>query len=322
MVQLPRIVLVAGALAVMAVAVAVAADGGLRQSAPAASPPAATTSASASGAACSAAKPLGAGVRTLRMKVGGTWREADVQVPRGAVGHPAPMIVAFHGMGGTGPFMAEWSGMSRVAERSGVIVAYPTARGPKRAWTLQPGAGNQDVAFVRALIPAVAQRWCVDDHRVSAAGVSNGGGFTARVACDMAARLSGAVVVAGAMTEVGDCRSGPPLSIMEIHGTSDQVAGYRSENGTKGVLDWLSDWRARDGCGSRPAQRTQVLRIVSRVTWSPCAKGTVVQHLPISGGRHQWPGSSPSNPGPTSGLSAAEETWRFVASRRSLSPAF
>lgn len=315
MLQLPRILLAAGAIAVTALAVIIAADDGLRRSAPASATP-------ASSAACSAAKPLGAGVRTLRIDVGGTWREVHVQVPRGAVGHPAPMVVAFHGMGSTGPFMADWSGMSRVAERGGFIAAYPSALGPRRAWTLQPGADNQDVALVRALIHEIAKRWCVDDHRVSAAGVSNGGGFTARIACDMAARLSGAVVVAGAMTEVGDCPSGPPVSIMEIHGTSDRVAGYGSANGTKGVLDWLSDWRARDGCDSRPAQQRRPLRIVSRITWSPCAEGTVVEHLPIDGGRHQWPGSSPANPGPTSGLSAAEETWRFVAPHRSLAPAF
>lgn len=322
MVQLPRILLVAGVIALTAFAVGMTAEGGNHKPAPAASPPAATTSASASGAACSAAKPLGAGAHTLRLKVGGTWREAYVHVPRSAVGHPAPMVVDFHGMGGTGKFMSDWTGMSKVAERSGFVVAYPTALAPKRAWALQPGPDNQDVAFVRALIPAVAQRWCVDDRRVSAVGVSNGGGFTARVACDIGGRLSGVVVVAGAMTEVGDCRSGPPVSILEIHGTSDQVAGYGSGNGTKGVLDWLSDWRARNGCGSRPAQRTQVLPLVSRIAWSPCAKGTVVEHLRISGGRHQWPGSSPSNPGPTSGLSASEESWRFVASRRSVSPAF
>lgn len=314
MLQLPRILLVAGAIAVTALAVVIAADDGLRRSAPAAVTP-------ASNAACSAAKSLGAGMRTLRIDVGGTRREVYVQVPRGAVGHPAPMVVAFHGMGSTGPFMADWSGLSKVAERAGVIVAYPSALGPRRAWTLRPGSDNQDVAFVRALIPEIAKRWCVDDHRVSAAGVSNGGGFTARIACDMAARLSGAVVVAGAMTEVGDCPSGPPVSIMEIHGTSDQVAGYGSGNGAKGVLDWLSDWRARDGCGDS-AQQRQRLGIVRQVTWSACADGTVVEHLPIDGGRHQWPGSSPSNPGPTSGLSAAEETWRFVAPHRSLAPAF
>jgi polyhydroxybutyrate depolymerase len=316
MVKLPRIALVAGAIAVMAVAVVVAASGGQRQSAPAASPSAATAS------ACSAPQPLGAGTRTIRLDVGGRQREAYVQVPRGAVGHAAPLVVAFHGMGSTGPYMADWSGLAKVADREGVIVAYPTATSPGRAWTLQPGADNQDVAFVRALIPEVAKRWCVDDHRVSAAGVSNGGGFTARVACDMAPRLAGAVVVAGAMTEVGDCRSGPPVSILEVHGTDDQVAGYDAANGTKGVLDWLSDWRARDGCSSQPPQQTQPLSIVSRITWGPCANGTVVEHLRITGGRHQWPGSSPSNPGPTSGLSAAEETWSFLASHRSLSPAF
>jgi polyhydroxybutyrate depolymerase len=317
-----RILCAAGALILVAFAVSAATDGS-GSSAPAA--PAASTSASPStttAAACSSAKPLGAGDRTIRVRVGNVWREAYVSVPRGALGHAAPLVVGFHGLRGWGQFMSDWTGLSKVAARNGFIAAYPTATKPKLAWAIQPNAQNQDVAFVRALMADVARRWCVDSRRVSAVGISNGGGFAARVACDLADRLAAVVLVAPALTQARDCTSGPPVSVLEIHGTSDPIAPYRSKNGSKAVLDWLQDWRVRDGCGSRAAKRTQVRSIVSRIAWSPCAKGTSVEHLRITGGRHQWPGSSPSNPGPTSGLSASEETWRFAASRRSQAPAF
>lgn len=322
----PKFLLAVGVAVLVALAIGTTVDSGVTTPAPAASAatPTATTptATSAASAGCAPGRALAPGNRTIHVQVGKVWREAYLSVPRNAVGHAAPLVVGFHGLRGWGEFMSDWTGMSKVAARAGFIAVYPTALEPKRAWAIQPNANNQDVAFVNALIADVARRSCVDARRVSAVGISNGGGFAARVACDLAGKLAGVVVVAGALTQAGDCPTGPKTSILEIHGNSDQIAPYNSKNGSKGVLDWVADWRKRDGCGSRKAKRTAAGRIGTRITWSPCAAGTVVQHLRISGGKHQWPGSSPSNPGPTSGLSASEETWRFLAPRHSATAAF
>jgi poly(3-hydroxybutyrate) depolymerase len=41
-----------------------------------------------------------------------------------------------------------------------------------------------------------------------------------------------------------------------------------------------------------------------------------VVHLRVLGGAHAWPGSLPREAGPVSGLSAAEEVWRFLRTHR------
>ncbi len=90
---------------------------------------------------------------------------------------------------------------------------------------------------------------------------------------------------------------------------------YWGRNGVGGVLAWLARWLARDDCG--PTIHTGIAAPgVQRLVWAPCKSGSVVQHLIISRGRHQWPGADPPDPGPVSGLSAASAAWQFLAPRR------
>lgn len=277
--------------------------------------------AGAASASTGCARPLlGAGDHVLHVTVDGAVRSALVHVPARALGHPAPLLLTFHGAGGTGPGMAASSGLLRVADRAGFIAVFPTATAPRRVWSAYTRSTPPDVAFVTALLDRLQATACVDLRRVSAAGLSVGGGFAARLACDLSRRLAGVVVVAGALAGLGTCPTGNPVSILDIHGTADPVAHYWGRNGVGGVLAWLSRWLARDDCG--PTVHTSVAaRGVQRLTWAPCRGGSVVQHLIISGGRHQWPGASPPDPGPTSGVSAARAAWQFLAPRRlSISP--
>lgn len=258
---------------------------------------------------------LGAGDHVLHVTVDGTPRSALVRVPGRAVGHPAPLLLTFHGAGGTGPRMAASSGLLPVAGRAGLIAVFPTAGAPRRVWSTSARGVPPDVEFVTALLDRLQGEACVDLRRVSAAGVSVGGGFAARLACDMSGRLAGVVVVAGALAGLRTCPTGNPVSVLEIHGTADPTAHYWGRNGVGGVLAWLARWLARDGCG--PTIHTGIAAPgVQRLTWAPCRDGSVVQHLIISGGRHQWPGASPPDPGPVSGLSAARAAWQFLAPRR------
>jgi polyhydroxybutyrate depolymerase len=261
------------------------------------------------GGAHPCARPVVAGGTRLQIASGGLTRTAILHLPpRIATGRRIPLVVALHGAGGSGPFMQRYSGFSALADAKGFAVVYPSAVGPHPRWTLNddnPAAPN-DVLFVRDMLNAVEQRVCVDRDRVYAAGVSNGGGLAAHLACRLANRFAAIVSVAGSYDSVTTCAPQRPVSVLEIHGTADGTVAYDSVN------DFLTGWAQRDGCAGGPALAT-VAPGVERFDWAPCTRGTEVEHLRIDGGTHAWPGATPPDPGPPAPISATREAWRFFA---------
>ncbi len=261
---------------------------------------------------------LSRGDHLLDVDVAGTSRQVLVHLPPFSGNGRIPLVLAFHGSGGSGPAMAAYSGFSRLADKAGFAVAYPSAAAPRRVWELgghedEPSAN--DIAFARRLLDVLPRQTCADTARVSAAGVSNGGGFVARLGCVLGERLAGIVVVAGGFSAVAPCATGRPVSVLEIHGTDDPVVPYNGRAGLGSVPAWLGAWRSRDGCPPRSHQ-VQAAARVHRFVWVPCRDGAVVVHLRISGGKHQWPGAVPADPGPASTISATDEAWKFLATRR------
>jgi polyhydroxybutyrate depolymerase len=239
-------------------------------------------------------------------------RSAVVQVPARAQ-RRAPLVLAFHGTGGTGPFMKGYSGLGALAEREGFVVAYPTSERDPDQWSLGENLrGDDDLELVDTIISRLVASGCADPRRIYAVGVSNGGRFASRLACDRSDRIAAVVSVAGA-DGVPRCAPEDPVSILEIHGTADQVVPYSV------VVPWVRAWARRDGCPRSPRRLTRGRRLV-QLTWGPCRAKTEVMHLRIVAGRHQWPGATPPDPGPASPLSAAEEAWRFLRDKRLAPP--
>jgi polyhydroxybutyrate depolymerase len=179
----------------------------------------APSSALASG--CSTPQPRASFALTLSSA--GETRWARVHVPRSRPGERLPLVLAFGGAGATGAFMQRYSGLSREADRARFIVVYPTAWGIHPFWALNDSApnGRQDVRFVSDLLDRVEGSLCVDRRRVYATGVSNGAGFTARLGCELSERLAAIAPVAGGYKTIPDCEPERPISVLEIHGTSD-----------------------------------------------------------------------------------------------------
>jgi poly(3-hydroxybutyrate) depolymerase len=49
-------------------------------------------------------------------------------------------------------------------------------------------------------------------------------------------------------------------------------------------------------------------------SWTRCARGSTVEHIRITGGRHQWPGATPPDPGPPATICASCTIWSFFDS--------
>jgi polyhydroxybutyrate depolymerase len=245
-------------------------------------------------------------------------RTALVHVPARAAGRRAPLVVALHGGGSTGRSMKGYSGLGRESDRAGFIAVFPSATGANRFWNLNAGAGPDDVGFVEALIEQVATVTCVDQARVFAVGVSNGGGLAARVGCELSERVAGIVVVAGGFGRLPECHPTRPVSVLEIHGSNDPSVPYGGdpEDGRAGdVRHWLAGWASRDGCASAGPRHRVAPRSV-RIDWRGCAARSALSHIQVLGGGHQWPGATPPDPGPPSTFSAARQAWAFLAPLR------
>src|SRR5262249_50831546 len=156
--------------------------------------------------------------------------------------------------GGNGKFMEDYTGLSRLSDRKGFVVAYPSAAGNPARWNIagRPGAAPDDVAFVDSLLDALEARLCIDPSRVYATGVSNGGGMVARLGCDLSDRLRAIAPVAGGYSSLPPCKPARPLSVLEIHGTSDHIVPYAGRGPAKAgsARGYLRGWLRRDRCPS------------------------------------------------------------------------
>ena len=264
--------------------------------------------------------PNAVGELSMTLTVGGLVRSAVIHVPSAGRGRALPVVLAFHGAGGSGEEMAGYSGLSLLADREHFIVVYPSAAGKRHFWTLnaQDPSKPDDVSFIAALLRKLPTRLCFDRSRIYATGVSNGGGFTARLGCTLSSRIAAIAPVAGGYRSLDPCHPDRAVAVLEIHGDADPVVPYdgKPPDYAGSVQRFLADWAALDSCPD-PDEPTFVNRDTQRFYWGPCADGTTVMHLRLKGVGHTWPGSNDSRSAP---ITAERTVWRFFRGRV-LSPA-
>jgi polyhydroxybutyrate depolymerase len=83
-----------------------------------------------------------------------------------------------------------------------------------------------DVGFIKALLQVLPSRMCIDPSRIYATGVSNGGGFAARLGCELSSQIAAIAPVAGGYRSLDPCHPDRPVAVLEIHGTADTVVPY------------------------------------------------------------------------------------------------
>ncbi|WP_306371355.1 PHB depolymerase family esterase [Nocardiopsis sp. CC223A] len=253
---------------------------------------------------------------------GGVEREYLVRLPRDYTpGRTWPVLLAYHGRGGGAEGMAGYSGLTGLP----AVVVLPDAllgEGGRSAWQGAPYSppGVDDVAFTRALLDTVESRTCVDRTRVYAAGMSNGGGFTAVLACAAPERIAAIAPVAAAFYPHGlECDTSRAVPVVSFHGTDDSTIPYTGDpgRGLPDVADWNADRAAANGCRRGP-EAERLGPDVTALEWTGCAGGADVRHLVVAGGGHTWPGAASAGGSgrTTDTVRACRELWRFVARHR------
>jgi polyhydroxybutyrate depolymerase len=270
--------------------------------------------------------------------VEGRARTYRLHVPDGLPrDRPAPLVLAFHGGGGQGFGTERLTGFSALADREKFLVVYPD--GLDRRWNdgrNPPGlpASRErvdDIAFVRALLDALAKEFPVDPRRVFATGISNGAMFSHFLATRLAGRIAAiAPVVGGVPEEVAqDFRPGQPVSVLIIQGTMDPLVPYAGGPVTRwnrgrviSTDEAVRRWVKHDGCagaaitGDLPDRDPNDGCRVRWTTWTGGRAGTEVTLYTITGGGHTWPGGAQYLPRSFIGnvcrdFDAAEVIWEF-----------
>jgi polyhydroxybutyrate depolymerase len=265
----------------------------------------------ASGVGVLAARPVSA-TEPRTLAAGGRTRVYRLYVPRSLPrDKPVALVLAFHGGEGEGATLEPFLRFDDLADREGFLVAYPDAVG--KHWN--DGRENShfesyrdkvdDVAFVSALLDAIAKDYRIDPARVYATGISNGGIFSHYLAARLSTRIAAIAPVAGGIAEPFRASFHPErqVSVLMMNGTEDPLVPYHGggvRRGTNGrVLDTEEAariWAAADGCAK--AARVETLPDsdphdacrVRRSLWTGGRDGTEVVLYTFEGGGHTWPG--------------------------------
>lgn len=263
------------------------------------------------------------------LAIGGVDGTYFLHLPRSrAENSSAPLVLVFHGGGGHASTMPNFTHFEELADRDGFLVAYPESF--NKSWNDTRGLSPaDDVAFIRGLISELERVHRADPKRIYATGISNGGFFSSRLACELSDTLAAIASVAATMpqTLLPVCRPAAPISVMFMHGTKDPLVHIEGgpvlrDRGVAISLSKAQDfWRKWDATTSTPVvealpdQARDGTR-VRREVYGGGKQGTEVIVYTIDGGGHTWPGGPPYLPvflvGKVShNLAATETIWGF-----------
>ncbi len=284
------------------------------------------------------ARRLPAGDSKQRIQVGDATREYALHVPANlGDDRKVPLLLVFHGGGGHAWSMPKFTGFDKVADEERFVVAYPES--VNKSWDDTRGLSKaDDVGFVSALIGRLAEDLPIDTSRVYATGISNGGFFSNRLACDLSDKIAAIAAVAATMptTLPENCHPVRPISILYMNGTKDPLvpigggaigANLGLKRGECISLDEaVKFWTKWD----RTATAADVTQLADRVedgthvqteTYRGGKAGTEIVVYRIEGGGHTWPGGSQYLPKLMIGkvthqIDGAQEIWKFFRGQR------
>jgi len=228
----------------------------------------------------------------------------------------APLVVLLHGYTSNADEQESYFKLTAESDRRGFLYAMPegtTNQEGKRFWNATPAccdffnSGMDDSTYLVRLIDTVAAKHPVDPARVYFVGHSNGGFMALRMACDHADRVTAVVSLAGAATaDPAQCQPSRPVSVLQIHGTSDRTILYEGSTNARrpypSAEGTLALWRRLDGCADRADTSTAPIDLDATLSgaettvtaWHDgCGGGTRAELWSIRDGSH-IPALSPS----------------------------
>jgi polyhydroxybutyrate depolymerase len=245
------------------------------------------------------------------LEVGGLTRSYLLHVPPALPAGPVPLVLVFHGGGGNGSGTERLTRFSELADRERLLVAYPEGIGRNwydgREFTRSRAHRERidDVAFVTAMLDAIARAHAVDPRRIYATGISNGAVFSHYLAAHLAPRIAAIAPVVGGIADPPDAWLQPAqaVSVLILQGTTDPLVPYRGGAiafGRGRIIDTedaARRWARLNGAAPEP--RPSALPADGegrcgglRLSYPGGRDGSEVVLVRLDGGGHTWPGGA------------------------------
>ena len=198
--------------------------------------------------------------------VGGD-RPTFVTLPNGYLkSKPAPLIIDLHGYMSTSINHQRFARMDSAANKRGVIYAAPDGLPDSQGyqfWNASKACCNfnanpvDDASFIQSIIDEISSKVSVDPKRIYVFGHSNGHFMTYKFACTHPQTVAAIAGLAGGMDIANQsCGAQVPVSVLHIHGTSDEVITYSGGeifgNIYTGAEASVKRWAEIDKCSPSP----------------------------------------------------------------------
>jgi len=212
-----------------------------------------------------------------------------------------------------------YTGFNEIANQNNFIVVYPQGSNfigvphwNVGGWTL--GSTTDDIAFTEYLINTISDQYSINNDRVYATGMSNGGFMSFLLACQMSDTFAAVASVTGSMTTetYEQCTPLRELPVLQIHGTIDPIVPYAGVQAWNTPIDEvLTYWATNNECNLTP----QIISLedidpdnnirVDEITYDGGTNASVVKHYKVYGGGHDWFDNAE--------ISASELVWEFFS---------
>lgn len=258
-------------------------------------------------AGCPASAPDGGvapGTQAFGLQAAGRDRTYILHAPGSyRFGVPMPVVMAFHPIAGGGRPFLEDNDWDDQAERDGFIVVAPDGLGldPDRPIGLDNFSGwsavqvsfgdptaNYDVLFFDALLADLSLRLGFPVERVFLAGHSEGGSLGFVLATERPANVRAFAAVASHWIGIGPAPEPPPPTLF-IVGTADPLAPLTDAGGVASIQFTFDRWALALGCGLAPLPVSDV-NGVRTVEYAGCRAGTAYRVVFVADQGHRWPG--------------------------------
>lgn len=177
---------------------------------------------------------------TVSMEVGGLTRTLEVELPADPEG--APVVFAWHWLGGNATETLDWMGIRGLADEGFVVVA-PESTGSILEWDVSTvGADNVDLALFDAMLPCLWDQLRIDEDRLYATGMSAGGLMTTWLTMHRADVLAATAPISGGAFAWDYTTPADAVPVLVTWGgPTDTYAGYDFHGASLAFAEALAD---------------------------------------------------------------------------------
>lgn len=239
-----------------------------------------------------------------------------------------PVVLVFHGGLGNPEAIEKQSGFSRKADEEGFIVVYPYGTGAFdkklltwNTWTCCGYADKKDindVDFIDALIKIIKNKFSIDEKRIYATGMSNGGMMCYLLACQLPEYFAAVAPVVATMFDTISCNPQNEVSLIIFNSINDEHIPYKGGIGEKSLVDVeklpvetsVNLWVKNYNCYFMGKSESKYF---VRTNYKNNNGTEIVFYKMLSGG-HSWPGGEKIRmfgDDPIKNVSATDLIWEF-----------